>query len=266
MRGPVAGVDLRQQQAPLAADEHVQNGLIQINQCPLQSWYKFTLELQVSLLNARVARMTKPGPYIVAIGGAAGGIDALIELLALLPPNLPAMVLATIHRRVYVESRLKDVLARHSHMRVTIPDDGERLTAGTCYIGHPSSHLTIGPGLRARFIADGFYRANNIDALFTSAARHDGENVIGVILSGLGSDGTLGLIAIKGQGGKALVQSPSEALWDEMPLSAIGQNERIDFVGTIKNIAQEICRLIVQPYDQFASGAQDNEDEIIERV
>lgn len=210
--------------------------------------------------------MTKPTPYIIAIGGSAGGINALIDLLALLPANLPAIVLVTVHRRVYAESRLKEVLARHAHMRVAIPEDGELLKAGTCYIGHPSSHLMIGPGLRARFIADGFYRAHNIDALFTSAARHGGENVIGVILSGMGSDGTLGLIAIKEHGGKAVVQSPNEALWDEMPLSAIGKDGGVDFVGTIKDIAREICRLIGPTNDEVVPGTQDDEAEIIERV
>src|SRR5688572_1849080 len=113
-------------------------------------------------------RSTPSIPHIVAIGGSAGAIEALSKLLGLLPAGLPAIVLATVHRKVYAESHLKDVLARHARMRVVIAEEGELLTAGTCYIGHPSSHLTVGPGLRARFVGDGFYRAHNIDALFTS--------------------------------------------------------------------------------------------------
>ena len=183
-------------------------------------------------------------PHIVAIGGSAGSIEALSKLLGLLPPSLPAIVLATVHRRVYAESHLKDVLSRRARMRVVVPEEGELLSPGTCYIGHPASHLTVGPGLRVRFIGDGFYRAHNIDALFTSAARHGGSRVIGVILSGLSSDGTQGLVSIKEEGGTALVQSPAEALWDEMPLSALHNDGRIDFVATIKEIAHEICRLV----------------------
>lgn len=201
-------------------------------------------------------------PYIVAIGGSAGAIEALCKLLALLPASLPAIVLATVHRKVYAESHLKEILARHAHVRVVIPDDGEPLVAGRCYIGHPSSHLTVGPGLRARFIGDGFYRAHNIDALFTTAARHGGDRVIGVILSGMSSDGTQGLVAIKEVGGIALVQSPADALWDQMPLSAIHNDGRIDFVGTIEEIAREICRLVIPTNDQKDDEAED----AVERV
>ena len=196
-------------------------------------------------------------PYIVAIGGSAGAIEALSQLLGLLPPKLPAIVLATVHRRVYAESHLRDVLARHSHMPVVIPEEGELLITGTCYIGHPSSHLTVGPGLRARFVGDGFYRAHNIDALFTSAARHGGDRVIGVILSGMSSDGTQGLVAIKEEDGTALVQSPAEALWDQMPLSAIHNDGRIDLVGTIEEIAHEICRLVIPTDDQKGNEVED---------
>jgi two-component system chemotaxis response regulator CheB len=192
-------------------------------------------------------------PHIVAIGGAAGAIEALCKLLALLPAGLPAIVLATVHRRVYAESHLKEMLARHAQMRVIIPEEGELLIAGACYIGHPSSHLTVGPGLRARFVGDGLYRAHNIDALFTSAARRGGDRVIGVILSGMSSDGTEGLAAIKEEGGTALVQSPAEALWDQMPLSAIHNDGRVDFVGTIREIAHEICRLATATSAQVQS-------------
>jgi two-component system, chemotaxis family, protein-glutamate methylesterase/glutaminase len=202
-------------------------------------------------------------PNIVAIGGSAGSIEALSKLLGLLPSGLPAIVLATVHRQVYAESRLRDVLARQAHMRVVIPEEGELLSPGTCYIGHPASHLTVGPGLRARFVGDGFYRAHNIDALFTTAARHGASRVIGVILSGMNSDGTQGLVAIKEEGGTALVQSPAEALWDEMPLSAIQNDGCVDFVGTVKEIAHEICRLVtVQSDDTQNEEAKD----FIERV
>lgn len=80
-------------------------------------------------------------PHIVAIGGSAGSIEALSKLLGLLPPSLPAIVLATVHRRVYAESHLKDVLSRRARMRVVVPEEGELLSPGTCYIGHPASHL-----------------------------------------------------------------------------------------------------------------------------
>lgn len=191
-------------------------------------------------------------PPIVAIGGSAGSIEVLSKLLGLLPADFPAIVLAAIHRKIYAESRLREILAGRAHMRVAIPEEGERLTPGTCYIGHPNSHLTVGSGLRARFVGGGFPRAHNIDALFTSAARHGGAGVIGVILSGVSSDGTQGLVAIKEQGGTALVQSPADALWEDMPLSAIHNDGVVDFVGTVDEIARELCRLVPAAGDQTA--------------
>jgi two-component system chemotaxis response regulator CheB len=183
---------------------------------------------------------------VVVIGGSAGGIEALAQLLRFLPTDLPAVVIAVIHRDPQTQSPLLKTLNLYSSIPVGIPNDGQPLRPGVCYIGGSQGHLMLAQGMRIRTVQDGFYKFHNVDALFTSAARHAGSRVIGVVLSGLQKDGTEGLIAIKEAGGTALVQLPDEASYSEMPLNAI-KNVVVDFIGPVKDLAREICRLVHVP-------------------
>jgi chemotaxis response regulator CheB len=157
---------------------------------------------------------------------------------------LPAIVLVTLHRPIARESQLVHVLGRASRMPVVLVRDGEKLHPRKCFVGLPSRHLTIGPGLVARLVPNGFYRGHNIDLLFGSLARHAGPRTVGVLLSGLLKDGTEGLSALKEAGGKALVQSPVEAAYKEMPRNAIEFDGPLDMIAPIHDLAQEICRLV----------------------
>jgi two-component system chemotaxis response regulator CheB len=182
-------------------------------------------------------------PDIVAIGASAGGVYAIPKLLAQLPRDLPASVLVVLHRSTERASVLRRILANQSKLPVAIPHEGESLRYGTCYVGEPEQHLTVGPHGRLHFLADHFYRAHNIDALFWSLARHAGNRTIGVVLTGALKDGSFGLKAIKEAGGIALVQSPEEAYCREMPENAIKYDGPVDLIATIDGLACEICRL-----------------------
>jgi two-component system, chemotaxis family, protein-glutamate methylesterase/glutaminase len=183
-------------------------------------------------------------PDIVAIGASAGGLEALEKLLLQLPPELPAAIVVVLHRPVERISYLREILARLTKMPVVIPEEGERLRHGTCYLGLPDRYLTVGPNASAHLLPDGFYRGHCIDALFQSLARHAGSRTIGIILSGTLKDGSLGLRAIKEAGGLTLVQSPEEAAYPDMPQNAIDYDGTIDFIGPIDAIADEICRRV----------------------
>jgi chemotaxis response regulator CheB len=180
----------------------------------------------------------------IVIGASAGGVQAISDLLAALPPRLPAIVLVALHRPPETESYLREILSRASTLPVDVATAGQVLQHGRCYIGEPARHLTLGSGLRARLIQDGFYRGHSIDALFQSAARHAGRRAIGVILSGMMKDGVLGLAAIKEAGGVALVQSLEEAAYDEMPRGAIEYDGPIDLVAPVHELAAEIARRV----------------------
>jgi two-component system, chemotaxis family, protein-glutamate methylesterase/glutaminase len=111
----------------------------------------------------------------------------------------------------------------------------------------PNRHLTVGPGARIHLLGDGFYRAHSFDALFESLARHVGPRTIGVILSGLLKGRSLGLRALKEAGGIALVQRPEDASFKEMPENAIEHDGPIDIIGSVDEIADEICRRVGPP-------------------
>jgi two-component system chemotaxis response regulator CheB len=125
-------------------------------------------------------------------------------------------------------------------LRVLLAKEGDVLREGTCFVSGPERHLTVGPDLRIHLI----YRGHNIDALFCSLARHAGRHTIGVILSGLLKDRTLGLKAIKEAGGTALVQSPQEAAYRETSENAIAHGGKIDLVAEADDLAAEICRRV----------------------
>ena len=182
---------------------------------------------------------------IIAIGASAGGIEPIRDLLRQLPRDLPAAILIVVHRPLGYVSQLAQVLARKDHLRIVIPKEGQVIERGVCFLGMPDEHLTIGPSLRAHLVPDGFYRGHNIDALFQSLARHAGNRTIGVVLSGMLKDGTLGLKAIKEAGGMALVQAPEEAAYPQMPRSAIRYNGPVDFIGPVQALAGEIRRLVL---------------------
>jgi two-component system chemotaxis response regulator CheB len=180
---------------------------------------------------------------IVAIGASAGGVEAVSDLVSLLPRDLAAAVLIVMHRDPGRTSHLHQVLSRRSKLKIVIPDEGYRLEEGVCIVSTPERHLTIGPGLQVHLMPDHFYRSHNVDALFNSLARNGGSRTIGVILSGLLKDGTAGLKAIKESGGIALVQSPEEAGYSDMPDNAIRHNGSIDMIAPIARLAKEISRL-----------------------
>jgi two-component system chemotaxis response regulator CheB len=138
-------------------------------------------------------RVNEPKLDIIAIGASAGGMEAISSLLHLLPRHLAATILVVMHRPPHRISELHHILASKTKLRVVLAQGGESLQNGTCFIAPPDRHSTVGPELRLHLLPNGFYRAHNIDALFCSLARHAGARTIGMVLSGMMKDGTLGL-------------------------------------------------------------------------
>src|SRR5262245_13699616 len=159
---------------------------------------------------------------LVVIGASAGGVEALKQLVACLPRDLPASVVAVLHLPAGGTSVLPSILDRAGPLAARPAHDGAPLEPGTIYVGVPDSHVQIDDG---RLKVAGGPRENGhrpaIDPLFRSAAQSHRERAIGVILSGALDDGTLGLRAIKAHGGMTIVQDPQSALHPGMPRSAI---------------------------------------------
>lgn len=159
---------------------------------------------------------------IIVIGGSAGATAPLKDILGRLPSDLPAAVLVVLHIPARGIGMLSTVAAAAGPLPVRQAEDGMRVENGHVYIAAPDHHLllrdghiALGRGPRENMVRPA------IDALFRSAALCCGPRVIGVVLSGLLSDGAAGLNAIKRCGGVALVQDPADAVADEMPRRAL---------------------------------------------
>jgi two-component system chemotaxis response regulator CheB len=182
---------------------------------------------------------------VIVIGGSAGGVEALRELLSLLPADLPAAVFVVLH--IGQASMLHSLLARDSALPVVAARSGAVFERGTVYVGVPGVHLLLHDDhiLLRRGPRENYTRPA-IDVLFRSAAASLGSRVIGVLLSGALSDGTAGLRAIKRCGGLAVVQDPEEALVSSMPRSALRHVE-VDHVRTIAEMPALLGRLAREP-------------------
>jgi len=160
---------------------------------------------------------------IVVIGGSAGAIKALQQMVARLPGDLAAGLLVTTHLGPSTPDRLADILARIGTLPAVRAADGMQIGPGQICTAIPDRHLLIGQHDRVRLSRGP--RQNRVrpavDTLFRSAARWCGPRVIGVVLSGGLDDGAAGLAAIVEAGGVALVQQPEEAGFGGMPRAAL---------------------------------------------
>jgi two-component system chemotaxis response regulator CheB len=176
----------------------------------------------------------------VAIGASAGGVTALMRLLELLPSDLAATLTIVLHRSPFHETQLPHVLGRHAGLRVLEPADGQPIQRGVVYVAPRDHHMVLYDGTLRLDRGPKQHRTRPaIDPLFRSAAAIYGRRVVGVLMSGMGSDGVSGLIDIKHAGGISLVQNPTEAQFPTMPSRAIKEVD-VDGALTITAIAEAL--------------------------
>jgi two-component system CheB/CheR fusion protein len=162
------------------------------------------------------------GVGVVGVGASAGGLDALEQFLSRVPATSGLAYLVVQHMDPTHKTLLVELLQRATVMPVHQAVDAQPIEPNSVYVIPPDAELTVlGGALRLSKPAEPRGQRLPIDVLFGSLARELGERAIGVVLSGMGSDGTQGLQAIKTQGGLTLAQSPESAQFDSMPRSAI---------------------------------------------
>ena len=179
----------------------------------------------------------------IVIGASAGGVQALLKLVADLPPDLPAAVFIVLHIPSDAPSLLPAILARDSKLNVAHAINGEEIKRGRVYVAPSDHHLLLEPGY-VKLVhgpKENLHRPS-IDALFRSAARVAGTRTIGVVLTGARDDGTAGMGWIKQRGGIAIVQDPEEAPFPSMPLSVL-QDVKVDYSLRLSEIAPLLARL-----------------------
>jgi two-component system, chemotaxis family, protein-glutamate methylesterase/glutaminase len=182
-------------------------------------------------------------PYFVAVGASGGeGLHDLRNLLAALPPDLPAVLMVVLHRPSDRLSDLRRVLAAGSALPVVTPEEADEYRLGVCYVGGPAAHLSLAERSRVHLVqgAHDKYRNRTVDLLFTSVAAHAGDRAIGVVLSGSLDDGSQGLAAIHLCGGATMVLGSALQADAGMPRNATQYDGPIDFTGSVADIAREI--------------------------
>ena len=184
---------------------------------------------------------------IIVIGASLGGVEALSQLVATLPPDLPAAVFVVLHVPEAPQSRLPDLLNRCGTLRATHAVHGEKIEPGRIYVAPTDNHLTLSNGQVRVFRGpkeNGHRPA--VDPLFRTAAASYGKRVIGVVLTGARDCGTAGLLAIHARGGLAIVQRPEEAACPSMPASALAAVPSARSLP-LAEIARALVRLAGEP-------------------
>lgn len=172
------------------------------------------------------------GPPIVALVCSAGGLQALISVLRPLPAGFPAAVIVLQHQSPDRPSYLADILARNCALPVSAARDGAALRAGTVAVIPPGKHALATTSNRLALIRTDhapLYRPS-ADLLLTSLALVAARRTIAVILSGGGSDGATGAVALHDFGGTVIAADKASSAYPAMPEAAIGRDDAVDYV------------------------------------
>lgn len=162
-----------------------------------------------------------PAERVVALGGSAGGLDAVRVVLAGIPEGVKAAIVIVQHR-ARASDALADVLQQLSPLPVGEPDDKDVLRPARVYVAPADYHMLIEAGRVALSTDDPvLYSRPSIDVLFESLADAYGADALGVVLTGANRDGSAGLRRIVDRGGAALVQLPESAEAATMPRAAV---------------------------------------------
>ncbi|MCL1468460.1 chemotaxis protein CheB [Argonema galeatum] len=193
-----------------------------------------------------------PGHDIIVIGTSAGGLKALGALVGTLPTDIDAALFIVQHLAADKPSILPKILADVGSLPASHPSDGEPIQKGRIYVAPPDHHLLVNQGSMrvVRGPQENRFRPA-IDALFRSAARAYGSRVVGVVLTGYLDDGTVGLQAIKKQGGVAIVQDPKEAEYPSMAKNAL-RYVKVDRCLPLAEIPDLLVQLSNQPATEEA--------------
>src|SRR5271167_5170885 len=179
---------------------------------------------------------------VVGLGASAGGLDAVRRLLAVLPAGTGMAFILIQHLDPTHASMMVDLLAGHTPLRVQQAADGMPIAREHVYLIPPGAYLSIrGGALRLSEPRERHGARLPFDFFLRSLAEELGHRSICVVLSGTGGDGSLGLKAVKENGGLVIAQDPDEAEFDGMPRSAI-MTGAVDLVLPVAKIPEILAK------------------------
>lgn len=183
---------------------------------------------------------------VVGVGASAGGLDAFTQLLKALPVDTGMAFVLVQHLSPTHESALAEILSRVTQMPVTEVRSESKVEPNHVYVIPPGQGMILSGKALQLLPLEGRVKLRPVDRFFRSLAEELGLQAIGVVLSGTATDGTIGLEAIKAEGGITFAQD-STAEQDGMPHSAISSG-CVDFVLPPDEIARELARIGKHPY------------------
>jgi len=204
-------------------------------------------------------------PFIVAIGASAGGVQALQAFIGALPPTTGAAYVVVVHLDPQRRSELPSILATRTRMPVVQIEERQKLEADHVYVIPPDRRLQlIDHEVSAVDFEQPRGQRSPIDLFFRSVAERIGDG-FAVVLSGAGSDGAIGVRAVKEAGGIILVQDPNEAEWASMPRSVIATGVA-DFVLPARDLAQRLVDLLRVKQSSPIPDTNTVDEELLRRI
>ena len=184
---------------------------------------------------------------VIAIGGSAGAVHALLALLPMLPAGFAFPLLIVVHVPPDRRNMLVPLFQGQCRLPVREADDKEPITPGVVYFAPSNYHLLMEDDETLALSVDEpvHYSRPSIDVLLESAADAAGERLVAIILTGANDDGAAGLRAAAAAGGLAIVQDPAEAEFAAMPAAALAACPQAASLG-LARILDFLLRLSVQ--------------------
>jgi len=194
------------------------------------------------------AKTTDSPLPVVGIGSSAGGLEALEAFFSNLAPNTGFAFIVVTHQQPGHVSLLPELLKHYTQMPVVSAEDGMALMADQVFVCPPGQNLALS-NQKLKLVKPEKYNTANqpIDFFLRSLAEDIQELSVGIILSGTGTDGSLGLKTIKGESGMTMAQDPQTAKFDGMPSSAILVSD-VDFVLSPEKMGQQLVEYRKGPY------------------
>jgi two-component system chemotaxis response regulator CheB len=182
---------------------------------------------------------------VIALAASAGGLAALSLVLGQLPAGFPPAIVVVQHLDPRHRSLMAEILDRRTPLRVRQAEEGDSLVSSTVFIAPPDRHLLVNPDGSLSLSQSELvhFVRPSADLLFESLAASYRERAIAVVLTGTGSDGEMGVQAIKKMGGTVIAQDQGTAEFFGMPGAAIHTGS-VDFILPLAEIASALITLI----------------------
>lgn len=192
-----------------------------------------------------LAESTRRPFDVVALAASAGGLKALSNVLSNLPPDFPAPLVVVQHLDSRHRSLMADILNRRTRLRVKEAQEGDHLALHTVYLAPPDYHVLVNHDgtLSLSHSELVHFLRPSADLLFESVAASFKERAIAVVLTGTGSDGAMGVQAIKKMGGTVIAQDEGTSEFFGMPGAAI-KTKNVDFILPLQEIADALVALM----------------------